>query len=77
VGFWSPSFAGKINVAGYHFHFISAARDAGGHVLALRFKGLNVRMDRCSALYLVTPENGDYFSADLEGEKNPDLHPVE
>jgi hypothetical protein len=38
-------------------------------VLDLRFEGLNIQMDRCSALMLVTPENGDYFSADLEGEK--------
>jgi len=66
VGFWAPSFAGKVSVPGYHFHFISTARDSGGHVLDLRFRALNIQMDRCYALFLVTPENGDYFSADLE-----------
>ena len=54
---------------GYHFHFISADKSVGGHVLDLRFKTLNIQMDMCSALILTTPENGDYFSADLEGEK--------
>jgi len=69
VGFWSPSFVGRAGVPGYHFHFISADKGAGGHVLDLRFKTLNIQMDRCLSLSVNTPENGDYFSADLEGEK--------
>jgi len=77
VGFWSPSFTDKVSVPGYHFHFISTAKDAGGHVLDLRFRALNVQMDRCSALMLITPENGDYFSAGLEGEERRDLKKIE
>jgi len=69
VGFWSPSFTGKMSVPGYHFHFISTAKDSGGHVLDLRFKALNIRMDRCLGLMVSTPENGDYFSAALDGER--------
>lgn len=69
VGFWSPSFVGQAGVPGYHFHFISTDKKSGGHVLDVRFKSLNIQMDRCLALILWTPENGDYFSADLEGGK--------
>lgn len=69
VGFWSPSFADKVSVPGYHFHFISTARDAGGHVLDLRFSALNIRMDRCSAVIIITPENGDYFGAELDAQQ--------
>ena len=71
VGFWSPAFADKVSVPGYHFHFISTARDAGGHILDLRFKTLNIQMDRCLALIILTPENGDYFSAELEDRPSP------
>jgi len=70
VGFWSPAFTEKMSIPGYHFHFISRDRDAGGHVLDLRFKTLNIQMDRCLALFVVTPENGDYFSADLDNGKS-------
>ena len=77
AGFWSPSFADKVSVPGYHFHFISTARDAGGHVLDLRFRALSVRLDRCSALLLVTPGNGDYFSARLDVEDQRDLKEIE
>ena len=71
VGFWSPSFADKVSVPGYHFHFISTAKDVGGHVLDVRFRALNVQMDRCLALMVITPENGDYFSAGLEDRQSP------
>lgn len=77
VGFRSPSFAEKINVPGYHFHFLSAGKDAGGHVLDLRLKEINVRVDRCSSLMLVMPEKGDYFSAGLDGEEHRDLKKIE
>lgn len=69
VGFWAPALADKVSIPGYHFHFISAARDAGGHVLDLRFKALNIQLDRCLGLMLNTPEDGDYFSADLDGRQ--------
>jgi len=34
VGFWCPAYVKGISVPGYHFHFITADRKAGGHVLA-------------------------------------------
>ena len=35
VGFWFPESMRHVNVPGYHFHFITADRRAGGHVLAM------------------------------------------
>ena len=34
VGFYFPDYMGALNVPGYHFHFISDDKKAGGHVLA-------------------------------------------
>jgi acetolactate decarboxylase len=36
VGLWSPGFAGSFSVPGYHFHFLSADRKRGGHLLECR-----------------------------------------
>jgi len=77
IGFRSPSFAEKINVPGYHFHFLSADKNVGGHVLNLRFKGLAVRLDKCSSLTLIMPETGDYLGAALDGEEQRDLKKIE
>jgi hypothetical protein len=39
VGFWCPPFVGSnLNVPGFHFHFLSADRQRGGHVLQLRME---------------------------------------
>jgi acetolactate decarboxylase len=44
VGFRFPSYMEGINDAGYHFHFITQDRKAGGHVLECGFKGLPVEI---------------------------------
>src|SRR4029077_13546234 len=35
IGFRSPAAASSVNVAGWHFHFLSADKTRGGHVLSL------------------------------------------
>ena len=36
VGVWAPEFSKGLNVPGYHLHFITADRKAGGHILDLQ-----------------------------------------
>ncbi len=36
VGFWTPKSMKGINATGYHFHFITADKKSGGHLLELR-----------------------------------------
>jgi acetolactate decarboxylase len=40
VGFRFPEYMDGVNVAGYHFHFITADKQAGGHVLDCSGAGL-------------------------------------
>ncbi|MGO9566490.1 MAG: acetolactate decarboxylase [Desulfomonilaceae bacterium] len=42
VGFRFPSYMDGVNLAGYHFHFITADRKAGGHTLDCSTEGANV-----------------------------------
>ena len=52
VGFYFPQWAAGANVAGYHFHFISADKTVGGHVLAMDGKFLAVYVDACDSLLI-------------------------
>ncbi len=52
VGFRYPSYADDINVAGYHFHFISTDRTIGGHVLDGILKEGTAQIDQASDLIL-------------------------
>ena len=56
VGFWCPSYVDEINVPGYHFHFITADRKAGGHLLDCRIQSAKAKIDYTSEFYLVLPE---------------------
>lgn len=55
VGFRFPDYAQGLNVTGYHFHFITADRSEGGHVLACRLSHGELRVDRESDLRLELP----------------------
>ena len=45
VGFRFPPAAGGMNVPGYHFHFLTADRSRGGHVLAFTLREGAVSVD--------------------------------
>src|SRR5215203_631691 len=55
VGFRFPRYAQGLNVAGYHFHFITADRSAGGHVLKFQLARGELHIDREADLQLELP----------------------
>jgi acetolactate decarboxylase len=50
VGFRFPSYMQGVNVPGYHFHFITADKKAGGHTLDCSTEGANIDVARVSNL---------------------------
>src|SRR4030042_5510896 len=48
VGFWCPVYVDGINVPGYHFHFITADRKNGGHLLECKIKSARAEIDYTS-----------------------------
>lgn len=77
VGFWAPHYATSVSVPGYHFHFISDDRSAGGHVLELRAEELSVAMQLQSEIHLAIPETEEFLTADLSGDHRDALHEAE
>ncbi len=56
VGFRFPSYIGDVNASGFHFHFITVDRNAGGHVLDCDVEKAEVASQAISGLQLVLPE---------------------
>ena len=50
VGFWLPAAFAGVNVAGFHFHAITAELTRGGHVLDCQPDALDVEIDHTTAL---------------------------
>jgi len=67
VGFFCPDSAAGINVAGFHLHFLTDDRSAGGHVLGCEITDAIVEIDDSTALFLVLPENRTFYDCDLSG----------
>jgi acetolactate decarboxylase len=65
VGLWSPGFASAFSVAGYHFHFLSADRQHGGHLLDVQAGTLQVKVEALTSFHLALPESEAFLKADL------------
>ena len=66
VAFRFPTFLDSVSGSGYHFHFVSTDRLAGGHLLDLRAEMLMVSMDIGRGINLILPDDPTFYAADLE-----------
>jgi acetolactate decarboxylase len=77
VGFRTPGFAKGINLPGYHFHFISADRKVGGHLLDCRIETALLSLDKVRELHLALPENLEFSRGKLGQDHGHDLEKAE
>lgn len=76
VGFRSPEYVQGVNVPGYHFHFITADRKGGGHIIDLQIGQVKAEIDDIHELRVSLPRGGDFYKLDLRGREG-ELHKVE
>ena len=69
VGFWCPEYVEGINLPGYHFHFITQDRRAGGHLLECQLQNAIIGIDYTSRFYMALPESSEFFKVDNTKEK--------
>ena len=77
VGFWSPSYVKTLTVPGYHLHFLTDDRSAGGHLLECSGHGLVAQLERESNLRLSLPMSESFLKADLSRDSTADLERAE
>ena len=77
VGFWTPEYAKRLSVPGYHLHFISDDRKHGGHLLQCRGTNLRLQIQREGDYRVALPETEDFLKADLRRDPTTDLATAE
>jgi acetolactate decarboxylase len=77
VAFRCPAYLADITMAGYHCHFITTDRRAGGHLLDCRVEGATVAVDALPNFSLRLPENQAFSQTDLTGDRRHELEKVE
>ncbi len=68
VGFRLPKFVNGINVPGYHCHFLTADRSAGGHLLKCRIEKATVEVHCFHQLHLQMISTGKSLTDGKPGE---------
>ncbi|HXI71519.1 MAG TPA: acetolactate decarboxylase [Verrucomicrobiae bacterium] len=78
VGFRMPDFVKGINVPGYHAHFLTADRQAGGHVLEFTLDEGTLELAVCSQIDLRLPIDGDTLKGiDFSRDRRMELDKAE
>jgi acetolactate decarboxylase len=77
VGFRAPEYVKGVNVPGYHLHFITQDRSAGGHVLDLEMENGDAALDITSAFFMELPTSGDFYDVELGQDLQTDMEKVE
>ena len=77
VGFYTPEFMPSVNVPGYHFHFITADRQRGGHVLNCEILEAQVSFQICTQMTLNLPLTADYLGVEFTRDARGDLEQAE
>jgi acetolactate decarboxylase len=77
VGFRFPDYAQGLNVSGYHFHFITADRSAGGHVLGCTLTRAELYIDSEGDLQLELPSHVSLPAPDQSNVKRETLDRIE
>ena len=77
IGIWSPGFSSAFSIAGYHFHFLSADRRHGGHLLDIEAGSLRLRIEALTDFHLALPESEAFLKADLSKNTAEELASAE
>jgi acetolactate decarboxylase len=77
VGLRSPGFVKGLNAPGYHFHFLSADRSYGGHVLSATLQTGTIAIDVTPDWLLELPEEETFANLDLSVDTSAATHAVE
>jgi acetolactate decarboxylase len=78
VGFRCPAFVAGVNVPGYHLHFLTDDKSAGGHVLEFTVAQADVSVDVTRDFLMILPDGAsDFYDIDLTSDKEDELEKVE
>ena len=77
VGFWTPTYARTVNIAGWHLHFLNEDHSGGGHVLDIAGTALRAQVQHLDDFRMAIPECPEFLKADLTRDPSTVLDKAE
>ena len=73
VGLYMPKFMSSINSTGWHFHFISADKKIGGHVLEMNVENAKFTLEKFDDFTMLVPMNKNFQDLNFDRDINEDI----
>jgi acetolactate decarboxylase len=77
VGVWYPEYMSRVNVAGFHFHFVDTGRQHGGHVFGFDMEHGILDIQALHDVQINLIESTTFEQADLAGHLADEVKAVE
>jgi acetolactate decarboxylase len=77
IGYRLPSFMDNTNISGYHFHFLSAQKDSGGHIIDLKAENITIEIDFLDSYTIHLPSSSEFEQFDFKKNREEDIKNVE
>lgn len=77
VGLYCPDFMSSLNSTGWHFHFISADKKCGGHVLGLNLANGEAQFDKTDAFSMNLPKKNNFNDLNFNQDLKEDIRKAE
>ena len=77
VGLYCPSYMGELNSVGWHFHFLSADKKKGGHILELSLQNATAYLDQTDKFTLILHDDKKFHELNLAKDMKEDIRSAE
>ena len=77
VGLYCPDFMSSLNSTGWHFHFITADKKLGGHVLGLNLANGEAQFDKTDAFNMNVPKKNNFHALNFNQDLKEDIRIAE
>ncbi|THU40779.1 acetolactate decarboxylase [Niastella caeni] len=77
IGYRLPSFMDNTNISGYHFHYLSANKNAGGHIIDVKTDSITIEIDRLNSYTIHVPSGSEFEQFDFKKNREEDIKSVE
>jgi acetolactate decarboxylase len=77
VGYKLPAFMEGAHISGYHFHFLSDDKQAGGHIIDLTTDNITIEVETLSSYTMELPQTDDFKNFDFKKDRKEEIKSVE
>lgn len=77
VGYRIPALMEGAHISGYHFHFLSADKTAGGHMIDVTAEDITIEVDILNSYTMDLPQTTEFNNFDFKKDRKDDIKSVE